>query len=424
MYHLGPKQRVQSAARTSNTDWGAMRSVFTIIDVYVPGYKAGGPVRTIENMVAQLGDQFEFWLMTSDRDLDGVPYENMPVNQWVRVGKANVFYATPDRFNMKTLRRLLLEVKPDVVYVNSFFARLPIKYLTLRRLGLIPSFPTILAPRGEFSPSALHLKSRKKRVYIRVSKLIGLYSGLVWQATSEREANDIRHNWQTKVRIEVASNLPPLAQPAQDSSIAVPKDQGALKLVFLSRISPMKNLLFAIQLLKHIPGDVTFSIYGPSDDAEYWHLCQKEIDALPSNITVAYHGSVPHNRVGGVFADHHFFLLPTLGENFGHAILESLNSGCPVIISDRTPWGNLSKIGAGWVLPLDKPSAWWDVVTTCINMSQDQFASMSLNAKQFASEWAGQDHIIEDMVRLLNMRNDKHFNHRRSDSAPYPLRGR
>lgn len=400
-----------------------MRSVFTIIDVYVPGYKAGGPVRTIENMVAHLGDQFEFWLMTSDRDLDGTPYENITVNQWVRVGKANVFYATPDRFNMKTLRRLLLEAKPDVVYVNSFFARMPVKYLTLRRLGLIPSFPTILAPRGEFSPSALHLKSRKKRVYIRVSKLIGLYSGLVWQASSEREANDIRQNWHINTQIQIASNLPPPTLP-QDSPIVVEKDEGELKLVFLSRITPMKNLLFAIQLLKNIPGKVSFSVYGPSDDPEYYCLCKNESAALPPNIEVTYYGAVPHAQVRNIFANHHFFLLPTLGENFGHAILESLHSGCPVIISDRTPWRNLSQVGAGWVLPLDKPKAWRDVVTTCINMSRDRFTLMSNNAKHFASEWAGQDHIVEDMVRLLNLRNDEHLHHRRSNSSPYALRGR
>lgn len=400
-----------------------MRSVFTIIDVYVPGYKAGGPVRTIENMVAHLGDQFEFWLMTSDRDLDGTPYENITVNQWVRVGKANVFYATPDRFNMKTLRRLLLEAKPDVVYVNSFFARLPIKYLTLRRLGLIPSFPTILAPRGEFSPSALHLKSRKKRIYMRVSKLVGLYSGLLWQASSEREANDIQQNWHINTRIQIASNLPPPAPP-QDSPIVVEKDEGELKLVFLSRITPMKNLLFAIQLLKNISGKVSFSVYGPADDPEYCRLCKNESAVLPPNIEVSYYGSVPHAQVSNIFANHHFFLLPTLGENFGHAILESLHSGCPVIISDRTPWRNLSKAGAGWALSLDKPQTWHDVVTTCVNMSRDRFASMSNNAKRFASEWAGQDQIVEDMVRLLNMRNDKQFSRRHSDSAPYALHGR
>jgi len=258
-----------------------MRRILTLIDIYVPGYKAGGPVRTIENMVSHLGDQFEFWIITSDHDLDGVPYKNVPFNQWVRVGKANVFYATTKRFTMRTLRTLLLEVKPDVVYINSFFARLPIKYLSLRRLGLIPSFPTILAPRGEFAPSALNFKSRKKQVYMRASKLIGLYSGLVWQASSEREANDIRVNWNMNTHIQIASNLPAPSPTPQDTPTSLIKDEGVLKLVYISRIAPVKNLLFAIRLLKDIPGRITFSMYGPPDDPDYWKLCQDESAALP-----------------------------------------------------------------------------------------------------------------------------------------------
>ena len=49
------------------------------------------------------------------------------------------------------------------------------------------------------------------------------------------------------------------------------------------------------------------------------------------------------------------FFFPTLGENYGHVIYEALDSGCPVLISDQTPWRGLSEVGAGWDLPLDKP---------------------------------------------------------------------
>ena len=50
----------------------------------------------------------------------------------------------------------------------------------------------------------------------------------------------------------------------------------------------------------------------------------------------------------------HLFVLPTEGENFGHAIFEALAVGCPILISDQTPWRKLSEKKAGIDLPLSR----------------------------------------------------------------------
>ncbi|QPI75397.1 glycosyltransferase [Sphingobium sp. Cam5-1] len=46
------------------------------------------------------------------------------------------------------------------------------------------------------------------------------------------------------------------------------------------------------------------------------------------------------------------FFLPTLGENFGHVIIEALGAGTPALISDRTPWRDFDRAGCGWIMPL------------------------------------------------------------------------
>jgi glycosyltransferase involved in cell wall biosynthesis len=56
-----------------------------------------------------------------------------------------------------------------------------------------------------------------------------------------------------------------------------------------------------------------------------------------------------------------YFVLPTKGENFGHAIFEAMAVGCPVLISDQTPWTNLEQKNAGFDLPLEI-----DLFTKCI----------------------------------------------------------
>ena len=42
--------------------------ILTFIGWYLPGYRGGGPTRTLANMVDRLGDEFEFKIVTSDRD--------------------------------------------------------------------------------------------------------------------------------------------------------------------------------------------------------------------------------------------------------------------------------------------------------------------------------------------------------------------
>ena len=46
------------------------------------------------------------------------------------------------------------------------------------------------------------------------------------------------------------------------------------------------------------------------------------------------------------------FISTSLNENYGHSIVEALSQGCPVLISDKTPWKQLEKFNAGADLPL------------------------------------------------------------------------
>ncbi len=43
--------------------------VLSTVPYYLPGFKGGGKLVTIRNLVAALGNQFHFKVMTADRDL-------------------------------------------------------------------------------------------------------------------------------------------------------------------------------------------------------------------------------------------------------------------------------------------------------------------------------------------------------------------
>ena len=40
--------------------------ILIILNGYIPGFKFGGPIRAIENLVHHLGDEFDFRIITRD----------------------------------------------------------------------------------------------------------------------------------------------------------------------------------------------------------------------------------------------------------------------------------------------------------------------------------------------------------------------
>lgn len=360
--------------------------ILIFCDFYLPGYKSGGPIKSISNLVHRLGKEFTFRIVTRDRDRgDSCSYPQIDVNRWQQVGQAEVIYLTPDRLSLMALRKIIASTPHDILYLNSFFSPVfAARTLLLRRFGLIRRKPLILAPRGEFARGALDIKAYKKRPYLVMARLMRLYCDVIWHVSSEREQADILRRLALTQRNERVQFKMVIAQPLSscDTGLAEKrcyphKQAGTLRIIFLSRISRMKNLDFALSVLRDVKGSVTLHIYGPfprEDDKNFWSECQQLIHLLPDNIQVKYCGATEANQVVTTLARYDLFFLPTLGENFGHVILEALVAGCPVLISDRTPWRDLEAHGAGWSLPLEQPERFTTVLQSCVDMGAENFA--------------------------------------------------
>jgi hypothetical protein len=60
--------------------------ILTFVRYYLPGFRSGGPVRSVSNLVQVLGDDYDFRIVCYDHD-KGVPYTNIAPRQWSRVGR-------------------------------------------------------------------------------------------------------------------------------------------------------------------------------------------------------------------------------------------------------------------------------------------------------------------------------------------------
>jgi glycosyltransferase involved in cell wall biosynthesis len=322
------------------------------------------------------------------------------INDWNEFGKVKTFYISV--ISPCKLRRLIKFVLPSSIYSNSFFSTFTVNLVLLRKFGLISDrIPLIIAPEGELSEGALSLKRRKKALYLQFAQVLKLYKGVIWKAASEMEKVQIERFAGGSGSIFVAPNMPPKdIFPEFDIKLKPTKKKGEVRLAFLSRIHPTKNLKFLLKLLKKSEGVIILDVYGPREDKTYFEECLKIVENLSRNAKVGFKGEVNNKDVTMTLLNYHFFVLPTLGESFGHVIVEALAAGCPLIISDTTPWQRLEEKGIGWDIPLDDVGRWREILNLCLNMDDVTYRKMSLNARRFIEAWL-RNNEIEDATRKV-----------------------
>jgi len=370
------EQTISNKQADSTSQFSDKPVILIFIGNYLPGYKAGGILRTTTNRVDFLCDEFEFWIVTRDRDLgDDKPYPDIKFNQWQKVGNAMVYYLPPQSCTVKDILHLIERTPHHVLLLNSFFDTFTIKVLVNRKLHRAIFKSVIVAPCGEFAWASLKQKYLKKFVFIQVARLFRLYKKVTWQASSEFEAQDIINVMKIKPdAIHVAINLPNKDTSYIAANVTARPSHGCegLKIVFLSRISREKNLDYALRVLSKVNAMVWFDIYGPAENVTYWKECQALISQLPANVIVNYLGSANPNQVLNIFSSYDIFLFPTGGENYGHVIAESLIAGTRVLISNKTPWRNLQTDGLGWDENLDQMDSFVAIIQKLALESVDE----------------------------------------------------
>ncbi|WP_347862239.1 glycosyltransferase [Salimicrobium sp. PL1-032A] len=356
------------------------KKVLIMTEYYYPSVKAGGPVQSIRNIVENLSNEYDFYIVTSDRDLrDNKPFNEIKIGKWSDVGEAKVFYGNFKKINLYDTLKILKSIDFDIIYINSLFSsKFSVKIALLIKAKIVSFDNVVLAPRGELSKGALSLKKYKKLIFLNLAKLTFLYNKINWHATAQTEKKDIIKHFGEKSNIFVAENMTRNYDFYEFPSKPY-KYMDEVKLVFISRIHPKKNLITAIKALEGLKGIVVLDIYGPLEDEQYWDECLQIIEKLNSNITVNYQGILKNSEVVKTFEQYHFFIFPTLGENYGHVISESLMGGCPVITSDQTPWEDLDGQGAGWIVD-NKTKNYNSIIQNCLDMSNEEYRSYSLSA--------------------------------------------
>jgi glycosyltransferase involved in cell wall biosynthesis len=309
--------------------------------------------------------------------------------------------------SLRSLAKAVLDVrraKPDIIFVNSFFdAALSVAFQLLIAVKFLRPRLLLLAPRGEFNRGALRLKSRKKAVYIGVYKALRLRESVVWIASTEDEAADIRRTVDTRVRIIVYQNDVEL--PARAGELPARDPCERLRLVHFGRCVPKKGLNIALDALKTVEAPVELDIFGHEEDHSYTDKCKQIAAELTGRSSARFFGHIDADRVRDAVRMYDAALFPTLGENFGHVIAEALSVGCPVMVADTTPWSETVRSGGGFVVEPNTPDSWAKAIDDYFRIGPAGWADARSKAASAYEDWfrqtVNQPHIFELAAKAM-----------------------
>ena len=373
-----------------------MKKILIMASLFWPQKYSGGPTISLLNLVNAVKDKFEIYVISKNHELN--QKDKLPgiTEGWNKFEFGKAYYTNYGEHSYKKIIKLIEEVRPDTIYQNSFFSAddlVPV--LSYKKKN--PDVKVIVVPRGEFYPERFKVGQLKKNIYITILKITGMLDKIYFQGTGSEECLQIRKMLSVpEENIYDIQNLSIMKK----KNIEIKKNKGNLRLVYIARIHPTKNLLKAIEFLKEVKGDITYDIFGSIEDKEYWEQCKNMIDKLPSNIKVEYKGSVEHELVSEVLLKYHVYYMPTTGENFGHSIVEAMFLGRIVIISDQTPWTEVNKYG-GYAIPLSNNIKYIQTLNSLCNMNQELFDKNCEQVNKFINDRLNVEKNIKKYIKLL-----------------------
>lgn len=345
-----------------------MKKILVVTPGYYPAKTYGGPVVSISNLIEAFVAEAKFFIVTSDHELKNKKHLCNISHGWNRVGNAKVLYLSDKEMTKKNFDKLCNQILPDCIYLNAIFHKLSTPKML--RIAKKKQIKCVLAVRGGLCENALQFGRSKKMIYLQYLKLIN-GRNIIYHSTSQEETAGIKKYMGEKSKIVEISNMPLLFNPLELPTKSE-KKKGTIRMLYVSRIHPIKNLDYVIDILKNTTVNVKFDIYGPKENLDYWKKCELQIKGLPSNVQVRYCGFLDRENRNNVFKDYDLFILPTQSENFGHAISEALSQQCNVLISNNTPWNDINDFKAGRAFDLNEREKFLEYIEKIAQMSNEE----------------------------------------------------
>lgn len=219
-----------------------------------------------------------------------------------------------------------------------------------RRAARARGVPLVISPHGMLEAAASAHRPMRKRIAMALWEGANLRSAALLHATAKREARGFRGAGLDNPIAVIGNAIDPDAYTTEPDRAALdarfPQLEGQKLAVFLGRVHPIKgidHLIRAWERLAPAHPEWSLAIAGPDDQG---HLDRLR-DAAKSALRLHFLGPVYGDDKRNLLAAADLFVQPSITENFGITIIESLISGAPVVTTTGTPWEELGAHGCG-----------------------------------------------------------------------------
>jgi hypothetical protein len=234
--------------------------------------------------------------------------------------------------------------------------------------------------RGMVNKNVLKKKRLLKLVYLFIAKPFIKNATIVYTSKYEKK-NSIKFFKNNKYII-INNKIDNKFIKIKNNKIY--KKPNHLKILFFSNLIWKKNFDFVYRILKDLDFNIELNIYGKCCiNSKYF---SKMILDLKKKHKVTYNDYYSNKNKSKIFFSHHLFFLPTIDENFGHAIVENFLHYRPCLLSNNTPWNDNAFFNAGRSYSLNKTDSFRQTIKYFYLMNQKKYNSICKNSKNYILE--------------------------------------
>lgn len=309
-----------------------------VTPTYVPAWRYGGPIVSVHGLcraLARRGHAVSVYTTTVDgqSDLDvpvGVPQpvDGVAVHYFRCDGPRRLYWSGALRAALTAQART-----HDLIHAHACFLMPP---AWAARAAVRAGRPYVFSPRGMLVPGLIARRhATLKRAWIRLIDRRTLRQAAAVHVTSLVERDDLLAVVPGITRFAVVANGVEVRAAAARRAA----DDGALRVLYLGRVSWKKGIDLAIRAVAAVPG-ATLAVVGNDEEG-----LRPALERLAAQLGIDQRVRWPGPRYGAdrdaALDAADVLLLPSLSENFGNTVLEAMAAGVPVVCTPGVGAGAL-----------------------------------------------------------------------------------
>ena len=315
---------------------------------YKPSWVYGGPTISISSMAEALSEEgVDVTVMTTNANGQEdftFPNGHQVILDGVQVQYYRRWFGDPMSISPLHTWALIKSIRQyDIVHINGWWNWVAMMSLIVCK---VTGIPHVLTTRGALSEYTFQTRrtSLIKRIMHQLFFKRMLCNTLL-HVTTEEEAQRFR-NALPGAKVVVLPNIIHLYAPVQRNTV----NDDLLRLVFLGRIDPVKNLELMVQALNSVKFPYQFILIGDGKPEYVRGILQKSVSPERIQCTGAVYGDGKYK----LLADADVLVLVSHSENFGNVVIEAMSQGTPVLLTRQVGLSNWVKENhLGWIIEPD-----------------------------------------------------------------------